>query len=65
MSTAVAFLITVLCVLVYFTPSIIAAVRHVHNFGTIIIVNVFLGWTIVGWIIALAMSFSTTKVHYN
>jgi len=40
----------------YFLPSIIGAVRHVPNIGSVVVINFFLGWTLVGWVIALAMA---------
>ena len=40
----------------YWVPSITAQVRHVPNKGSVIVVNLFLGWTVVGWIVALAMA---------
>jgi hypothetical protein len=40
----------------YFVPGIIAQVRHVPNSGSVWIINIFLGWTFVGWIVALAMA---------
>ena len=33
----------------YFLPAIIAALRHTHNATGILILNIFLGWTVVGW----------------
>jgi hypothetical protein len=44
---------------VYFLPSIIAFSRKARNPVSILVVNFFLGWTIIGWIIALAMSVRT------
>ena len=41
---------------VYFAPSIVAALRHKSNLGGIVIVNLFLGWTIIGWGVALVMA---------
>src|ERR1700677_654570 len=38
----------------YFTPSIVAGARNVPHRGSVIVVNVFLGWTLVGWVVALA-----------
>jgi hypothetical protein len=35
----------------YFLPSFLA--RDRHNFGAIFLFNFFLGWTFVGWIVAL------------
>ena len=40
----------------YFLPTIIAKSRNVPNFGSIAVINVFLGWTLVGWVVALAMA---------
>lgn len=40
----------------YLLPAIVAEVRKVPNRGSVFIVNFFLGWTIIGWIVALAMA---------
>jgi hypothetical protein len=37
----------------HFLPAIIAGVRHTTNFGWILAINFFLGWTVIGWIVAL------------
>ena len=42
--------------LFYFLPAIIAIFRSHQNWGAIAIVNLFFGWTLVGWVIALAWS---------
>ena len=44
------------CGFVYFLPAIIAAVRHTHNATGILLLNLFLGWTGVGWFLALLMA---------
>lgn len=50
---------TILAVaIVYFTPLIIAIMSHRKNTGAVIIINFFLGWTLIGWIVALAMAVS-------
>ena len=38
----------------YFAPAIIAGVRHTHNSTGILLLNLFLGWTVVGWFVASA-----------
>jgi hypothetical protein len=39
----------------YFLPTILAGGRHHHKTGAIFIINLLLGWTLVGWAsIALA-----------
>lgn len=40
----------------YWTPSIVAVCRKMPNVGSILVVNGFLGWTFIGWIVALAMA---------
>jgi hypothetical protein len=40
----------------YFLPAIIAAARHTHNVTGILLLNIFLGWTVVGWFVALLMA---------
>jgi T4 superinfection immunity protein len=37
----------------YFLPTIIASGRHLYERGAIAMVNLFLGWTFLGWIAAL------------
>jgi hypothetical protein len=46
-------------IVLYFAPSIVAAARHVRNLGSVIAINLLTGWTIVGWIVALAMALRT------
>jgi ribosomal protein S27E len=38
---------------VYFLPTIIAVVGTHHNAGAILVLNLFLGWTFLGWVVAL------------
>jgi hypothetical protein len=42
----------------YFAPTIVAGIRRHHNMGPLVVVNVLLGWTLIGWVVALAMAFS-------
>lgn len=37
----------------YFLPTIIAKSRRRPNTGAIFALNLFVGWTLVGWVIAL------------
>lgn len=39
--------------LMYFLPTILAIARSKRDVGAIFVLNLFLGWTFVGWIIAL------------
>ncbi len=43
----------------YMVPFGIALIRRVRNMGSVFVVNLFFGWTIVGWIVALAMAMRT------
>ena len=37
----------------YFLPSIIALARNKRDITAIVLLNFFLGWTAIGWVIAL------------
>jgi len=52
-----------LLIALYFVPTIVAAVRHVTNTGSVIVINFFLGWTFIGWVVALAMACRTATTH--
>ena len=45
-----------LLVALYFLPAIIAWARGVSSRGSIIAINLFLGWTLLGWVVALSMA---------
>ena len=47
------FLLLVLVIGLAFLPSMIAIFRGHHNALGVVILNVFLGWTYIGWVIAL------------
>jgi Superinfection immunity protein/zinc-ribbon domain len=49
-------------VALYFLPTIIGASRHKTNLVGIFLVNFFLGWSIIGWVIALVWAVSTERV---
>ena len=44
-------------VALYWLPSIFALMRRVPAWGQVVVVNLFLGWTFIGWIVALVMAF--------
>jgi len=46
------------CAFFYFLPSFIAHRRDHNNATAIILLNVFLGWTILGWLGALIWAVS-------
>jgi len=41
---------------IYFLPAINAYIQKHRNWEAIFVLNLFLGWTILGWIIALVWS---------
>ena len=46
---------------IYLAPSLIAYKRAHHQLGAIAVINVLLGWTVVGWVVALAMACSAVR----
>lgn len=54
-------IIVIVLVGLYFLPTIIAMSRQHHNAASIFVINLFLGWTLIGWAIAMAMAVSTTS----
>lgn len=49
----------------YFLPAIIAAARQTNNATGILLVNIFLGWTVIGWFVALVMSIYSAPYYVN
>jgi hypothetical protein len=47
---------------IYFLPTIVAVKRGKRNRTSIIMVNVLLGWTFIGWVVALVWAFATDTV---
>ncbi|HEX4039301.1 MAG TPA: superinfection immunity protein [Acidobacteriaceae bacterium] len=50
---------------IYFLPSLVAAARHTHNATGIFLLNLFLGWTGIGWIIAFIMAIAASPHYYH
>jgi hypothetical protein len=51
METVLILFLIALSILIYFFPSIVA--RKKENFKAIFVLNFFLGWSFLGWVIAL------------
>lgn len=49
----------------YMLPSLFALARHHRNKVPLMIVNLFFGWTILGWIACLAWAFSAQPEKAN
>ena len=48
---------------VYFAPIIVALLRGHPNMAPIMIVNFFLGWSLIGWVVALSWAFTAQERH--
>lgn len=46
---------------IYFLPAIVAGVRSHQSGSAIFVLNLLLGWTILGWAVALIWGFTSTK----
>ena len=52
-------LIIIIPLIIYFIPSIVG--RKQRNFTSILLLNIFLGWTLIGWVVALIWAVSKEK----
>lgn len=50
------FLLFFVCM--YFLPTIVAGVRGHQSMAAIVVLNLLLGWTMIGWLVALIWSLS-------
>lgn len=48
-------------VALYFVPTMVAVARKHHQLMPIVAINLFLGWLVIGWVVALAMSLSARR----
>jgi hypothetical protein len=48
--------LAILAAAAYLAPTLIGWARGVPHRGSITVINIALGWTLIGWIIALAMA---------
>ena len=58
MTTLLYFL--VFCIF-YFVPAINAKSRHHKNTAAIVALNLLLGWTLIGWVVAMVWSLTDNK----
>lgn len=52
------FTFLIFIIAIYFIPAVIASSRKHKNGAAIIALNIFLGWTMLGWVIALVWAFT-------
>jgi hypothetical protein len=48
----------------YLLPTLIAAIRNKRDVLTIFLVNFFLGWSVIGWIVCLVWALKTDQIIY-
>lgn len=53
-------LLGALATVIHFLPTIVAASRRVENFWWIFLLNLFFGWTLIGWVLVLVWAFRDT-----
>lgn len=41
----------------YFAPTIVAVLVRARHLAVVVVLNVFLGWSLIGWVVALALAF--------
>ncbi len=58
MSGAEFLFILLILVVWYLLPSIVALLRRHHNAFAIFLLNLFLGWSLVGWVVALVWAYT-------
>ena len=56
MSGLIGLVLLAAVVAAYFLPAVIAERRKVPHAGSVTVINVFVGWTLLGWVVALAMA---------
>lgn len=54
-------LLLVLILLIYFAPTGVAFKRQVEPVVAITLLNVFLGWTVLGWLILLIWAYQANR----
>jgi hypothetical protein len=43
----------------YFLPTILAIIRNKRDVAAILLLNLFLGWSVIGWVVALIWAAKT------
>ena len=46
---------------IYFVPTIVAIIRRTKNLAAIIVLNIFVGWTFLGWVGSLVWAIVAEK----
>lgn len=51
----------ILLIVLYFVPTLIAFSSNHPSSGSVFVINFFLGWTLLGWVLALALALMGVK----
>jgi ribosomal protein L37E len=62
-ASGVVLIFVLIGICVYFIPSFAAVTRKVTNSGSVFVINLLLGWILVGWAVALAMAVKTNMTQ--
>lgn len=54
----------ILLIFIYFLPTILA-MRGYQNVFLVFLINLLVGWTIIGWVVALIVAFGTNTKKYE
>jgi len=54
----ISIIVVALILNLYFVPTAVAMKRGHQNTAAIVVINIFLGWTLLGWVAALAWAVS-------
>lgn len=61
MDVTFGFLALLFCGMIYFLPTIVALNKSAPQVDAICILNLFLGWTLLGWVVALVWAVAEPK----
>ena len=53
--------VALLFLAIYFLPTFVAVARKKVNEGAIFVLNLFLGWSLIGWVVALVWALSSPE----
>ena len=51
----------VIGLVLYFLPSIVAAARQSKKLAVVVLVNLFLGWSFIGWVVAFVIALTSSR----
>lgn len=57
--------LTLFIIALYFLPTLIAGCRKATNGGSVLFINLLLGWTIIGWWVALGLASSGAATRHK